>query len=50
MGAPKKQTKAKRNLFTLSLEAQTLLDSQPKTQKSKTVSAAIVQYFNPIKK
>jgi hypothetical protein len=43
MPRPKLPTKAKRNNFTLTLEAQTVIDALPNSQKSKFVSAAIVQ-------
>lgn len=45
MPAHKKPIKAKRNNFTLSLEAQAVIDTVPATKKSKVVSAAIINYF-----
>jgi hypothetical protein len=48
MPRPKIPTKAKRNNFTLTLEAQAVIDALPNSQKSKFVSAAIVQ-AGPVK-
>jgi len=46
MSRPFLTTKAKRNNFTLTKEAQLLLDEIPATKKSKTVSAAIIFFLN----
>lgn len=45
MAAPKKENKAKRNNFTLSLEAQKLMNKVSKYQKSKVVSQAIINHL-----
>jgi hypothetical protein len=49
MGRPKLTTKAKRNNFTLNKQAQAIIDTLPKQNKSAYVSQALIA-FKPIEK
>ena len=50
MPAPTQKIKAKRNNYTLSKEAQVLIDDVPATKKSKIVSQAIINYLSDASK